>query len=132
MAEAIVTLWAKTRIVCTSMHIENFYSYLWNYACYWKIFTRIDGASNLQRKLQINKNYISFLLAWLWKVLKPLFCFCSLNSECVTGICLQCGKRKQNHCHFLGKTASIDKRAVILRIFSITYSTCLANHWWTF
>jgi len=25
---------------------------------YWKIFTRIDGASNQQRKLQINKNYM--------------------------------------------------------------------------
>ena len=30
-------------------------NYLWNY---WKIFTRVDGASNQQRKLRMNKNYI--------------------------------------------------------------------------
>ena len=36
----------------------KFKNYLWNYACYWKIITKIDGASYQQRKLQVNKNYI--------------------------------------------------------------------------
>jgi len=33
----------------------KFKNCLWNYASYWKMFTR---ASNQQRKLQINKNYV--------------------------------------------------------------------------
>ena len=31
---------------------------MWNYAFYRKIFTKIDGASNQWKKLQINKYYI--------------------------------------------------------------------------
>jgi len=38
----------------------------------------------------------TILLSWLWRVRKSLFCFHSLNSECVTCACLQCGRCKQN------------------------------------
>ena len=55
-----MTLSVKTCIVCTSMHIKKnkIYKLFVNYTCYWKICARIDGASNQQRKLQINKNYV--------------------------------------------------------------------------
>jgi len=72
-------------------------------------------ASNQQKKLY------AILLAWLWRVQKSLFRFRSLNGECVMYICLQCGRRKQNCYSFLGKTATIDKYAVNLRITSMGY-----------
>ena len=57
----IVTISAKTHIVCTSIYIREKTKFKIiceiMHACYWKIFTRIDGASNQWRKLQINKNY---------------------------------------------------------------------------
>ena len=53
--------------------------------------------------------------------LKFLLHFCSLNGECVTYVCLQCGRYKQNHYRFLGKIATIDKCAVSLRVISIAY-----------
>ena len=52
---------------------------------------------------------------------KISFRFRSLNSECVTCVCLQCGKRKQNCDSFLGKTATTDKCTVSLRDISIVY-----------
>jgi len=48
-----------------------------------------------------------YLTACLWRVRKPLFCFFSLKGECVTCICLQCGRHKQNGYRFLDKTASL-------------------------
>ena len=52
---------------------------------------------------------------------KTLFRLHSLNGECVTCVCLQCGRRKQNRYRFLGKTATIDICAVSLRVISIAY-----------
>ena len=63
----------------------------------------------------------TILLTWLWRVRKSLFRFHSLICEYVTCVCLQCGKHKQNRYHFLGKTATIDKCAVSLRVISIAY-----------
>ena len=113
-----VTLLAKTCIVCTSMHAywrkkTKFQSSLWNYACCWKIFTRIDGARNQQMKLQINKNYMPSYLPGYGEF-ENLFPFCSLNGECVTCICLHCSRCKQNRYHFLGKNSNINKWAVSL------------------
>ena len=47
--------------------------------------------------------------------------FRSLNGECVTCVCLQCSRHKQNRYRFLGKTATIDKGTVSLRVISIAY-----------
>ena len=48
----------------------------------------VKEASNQQKLYTI-------LLAWLWTVRKSLFRFCSLNSECVMCVFLQCDRRKQ-------------------------------------
>ena len=122
-----VTHSAKTCIVHRSMYIRTFIekskikNYLWNYACYWKIFTRIDAASNKGRKLQINKNYIPSYSPGNGELKNCFFfCFCSLNGECFTCICLQFGRCKQNCYCFLCKIATIDK-CVSLRVISIAY-----------
>jgi len=57
--------------------------------------------------------------------MESLFRFHSQNSECVTCVCLQCGRRKQNCYHFLVKTTTIDKCTVNLRVISIQYCSLL-------
>jgi len=49
------------------------------------------------------------------------FHFRSLNGECVTCVCLQFSRHKQNRYRFLGKITTIDKYAVSLIIISIAY-----------
>ena len=78
------------------------------------------GQQSLKEASNIQKLYI-ILLAWLWRIQIFLFHFCSVNSEGVKCICLQCNRRKQNRYGFLGKTATIDKCAVSLRVISIAY-----------
>ena len=122
----IVNLSAKTRIVRTSMHIEKkfFLNYLWNYACYWKIFLQDwwgqKSASNQQKLCTI-------ILSRLWWVQKSMFYFHSLNGEYVKCVCLQCGRRKQNRYHFLGKTATIDK-CVISYFYSLLVWPITGEH----
>ena len=99
----------------------KFKNYLWNYACYLKIFYQDWWGQQSAKEASNQQKLYTILLAWLWRVWKSLFHFCSLNSECVTCICLQCGRRKQNCYRFLGKTATIDKCAVSLRVISIAY-----------
>ena len=89
------------------MLLENIYKDWWGQQS-------AKEASN-QQKL------CTMLLAWLWRVWKSLFCFYSLNSECVTCVCLQCGRHKQNRYCFLGKTTTIDKCTVSLKVISIAY-----------
>ena len=118
-----VTISVKTSAVRTSMYIEKtkFKNYLWNYACYWKIFTRIYWAININKgSFKPTKNIPSYSPGY-GKLENLLFRFCSLNSDCVTYVCLQCGRCKQNRYLFLGKTATIDKCTVSLRFISITY-----------
>jgi len=116
------TISAKTRIVCTSMHIEKkIKNYLWQLQIYWNVFTRIDRTSKGSKKASNQQKLDTILLPWLWKVQKSLFCFHSLNSECVTCVRLQCDGRKQNCYRFLGNTATIDKCTVSLRVISIAY-----------
>jgi len=103
---------AKTCVFCTSMYIEN-KTNLQN--LFVKLRTRIYGANNQWRKLQIRKNY-TIILAWLWRVWKSLYHCCTLNGKCVGCVCLQCGRCKQNHYRFLGKTDTIDKCAVSSRV----------------
>ena len=62
----------------------------------------------------------TILLAWLWRAQKSLFCFCSLNGECVTCVCLQCSRHKQNRCRFFGKTTTIDKCTASLSLMVIS------------
>ena len=74
-------------------------------------------ASNLQTLYAI-------LLVSSWRAQKSsfFFCFLSLNSKCVTFVCLQfCSLRKQNCYCFLGKITSIDKRTVNLRVIFKAY-----------
>ena len=113
-----VTLSMKARIVRTSMHIEKktkFKNYLWNYTCYWKIFTRIDGASNQQSKLQINKNYILPCSPGYGEF--ENLCFVSV--AWTVSVSRVCARRKQNHYCFLGKTSTTHK--FNLRVISIAY-----------
>ena len=121
---AYVTLSAKTHIVHTSMYIEKkqnlkklfvkLHMLLENiYKEWWGQQSAME-ASNQQKLYTI-------LLAWLLESLKFLLRFRSLNGECVTYICLQCNRYKQNHYHFLDKIATIDKCAVCLRVISIAY-----------
>jgi len=118
-----VTLSAKTRIVRISMHIEKReISKLFMKLCMllennfkdWWGQQSAKGASNQQKLYGI-------LFAWLWRDRKSLFCFRSLNGKYVTCVCLQCGRRKQNCYCFLGKTSTIDKCTISLRIISIAY-----------
>ena len=82
-----------------------------------QIFTSIYGASNQQRKPQINNNYIPS-----YTPIYGEFDFHTLNGECVTCICLQCVRCKQNRYCFLGKTTTtIDKCTISLRVISIAY-----------
>ena len=116
MTHTIVTISAKTHIVCSSMNIEKKMKFK-DYLYYWKIFT---GAINQQRKLQINKNYIPSYSPGYGKF-ENLFHFCGLNSEYVTCVYLQCSRHKQNRYYFLGRTTTIDKCAVSLRVISMAY-----------
>ena len=82
------------------MLLENIYKDWWGQQS-------AKEASNQQKLYTI-------LLAWLWRVWKSLFCFRSLNGECVTCVCLQCSKHKQNRYRFLGKTATLGESTVSL------------------
>ena len=118
-----VTLSAKTHIIRTSMYIEKKKRNL-TIICEIMHATGkyLQGASNQQRKLQINKKYTpSYSPAY--GVFEK---FSFISVAWTVSICLQCGRRKQNRYRFLSKTATIDKCAVFLLL------TCLASHWSTF
>jgi len=115
-----VTISAKTCIVRTSMYIEKKLNL--------KIICEITHATgkNLQGLIgpaisegsfKNKKKLHTILLAWLWRIRKSV----SLNGECVTCVCLQCSRCKQNRYRFFGKTATIDKCLVSLRVISIAY-----------
>ena len=49
-------------------------------------------------------------------------CFVSITQTVsVMCVCIGCGKCKQNHQHFFGKTASIDERTINLKVISKAY-----------
>ena len=73
------------------------------------------------KKASNQQKLYTILPAWLWRVQKSLFRFHSLNDECVTCVCLQCGRHKQNRYRFLGKTTTIDKFIVSSSVISIDY-----------
>ena len=81
----------------------------------------LQGLMGPAKKASNHRKPYTMLLAWLWRVQKSLFCFCGLNGECVTYVILQCGRHKQNCYCVHGKTATIDKCAVSLRVISIAY-----------
>jgi len=76
-----------------------------------RIYKDWQGKESVKEASNQQKLYIT-LLAWLWRLWK------SLNGECVTYVCLSlCSTHKQNHYHFLSKTATTDKCAVSLSYF---------------
>ena len=124
-----VTHSAKTCIVHRSMYIRTFIekskikNYLWNYACYWKIFTRIDGASNQQRKLQINKNYIPSYSPGYGKFKNLCFVSVAWMVSVSCAFVYNAVDINKIATTFFGKTATIDtcKCTVSLRVISIAY-----------
>ena len=122
MCVQYVTISAKTCIVHTRK-TRNLIIILLNHACYRKIFTNIFGPAIIKGsfKSKKKKKTCTILLAWLWRAQKSLFRFCILNSECVTCVCLQCCRCKQNCYSFFGKTATIDQCTVHLRVISVVY-----------
>ena len=112
----IVTISANTHIVHTSMHIEKKTAKICEIMQYvHKDWWGQKEASNQQKLytilLALAKESLKIVsVAWSWTY-----------SKCVTCVCLQCGTCKQNCYHFLGKTTSIDKRAVNLRVITIAF-----------
>ena len=81
------------------------------------MFTRVNGASNQQRKLQINKNYISSYYLPGYGEFENL-CFISVAWTVSVSRVFVYNAVEVNKIanRFLGKTATIDKFAVRLSI----------------
>jgi len=101
------------------MHIgkkkTKFKNYLWNYACYKKYLQGLMRPAINKENFKSTQLYI-ILLTWAWRVRKSLFRFHSLNVKFVICVYLQCGRCKQNHSHFIGKTTTIDECVLNLSV----------------
>ena len=92
------------------MHIEK----KWNLELFVKLHMLLENiykewwGQQSSKKASNQQKLYTILVDWLWRVRKSLFRFCSLNGECVTCVCLQYSRHKQNRYHFLGKTTTID------------------------
>jgi len=106
-----VTISVKTRIVHTSMYIKKKIISEITHAT-GKYLQGLMGAAISEGSFKSTKtiHHLTCL------AMESLFCFRSLNGECVTCICLQYSKRKQNRYRFLGKTATLDECTVIVSI----------------
>ena len=69
-------------------------------------------------------NLYTILFAYSWRVRKSLFYFYSPYGLCVTYVCLRCGRRKQNCCHFFSKTAFIHPYTSDYRAKTKPWSIC--------
>ena len=110
------TLFTQTCIL-KNMKSKNYLSN-YNYTT-WKYSLELMGPAISEGSFKPAKT-IYHLTCLAMERLK-MFCFCSLNVVGVTCVHLQCCTYEQNHCRFLGKTATIDKCAVSLRVISIAY-----------